>query len=44
MYDFKRNHSLLYYPTVIANNIVYRGNPEPYEVYELICESLTPIP
>lgn len=28
----------------MVNNFVYRGNLEPFEVYELICESLTPQP
>lgn len=38
--SLKKNSSILFYPSVIVNNMVYRGNLEPFEVYELICESL----
>lgn len=40
----KYNNSFFFYPTIIVNGFIYRGNPEPYEVYELICASLTPMP
>ena len=35
--EMKYNNSIVYYPSVVVNNMVYRGNLEPYEIYELIC-------
>jgi hypothetical protein len=40
----KYNNSINYYPAVVVNSFVYRGNLEPHEIYDLICESLTPQP
>jgi hypothetical protein len=28
------------YPSVIVNNVTYRGNMEPYELFEFSCNSL----
>jgi hypothetical protein len=42
--QMKYNSSIVYYPSVIVNSIIYRGNLEPFEVYELLCESLDPQP
>lgn len=30
----------MYYPTIVVNNVTYRGNLQPFEVEELICNSL----
>lgn len=35
---------IMYYPSIVVNNITYRGNLEAYEVHELICNSLTNVP
>lgn len=35
--ELKYTNSILYFPSVIVNNMVYRGNLEPFEVHELIC-------
>lgn len=40
----RNKNGIIYYPSVVVNNIVYRGNLEPVDVFELICESLTPRP
>lgn len=40
----KYNNSILYYPSIVINSIIYRGNLEPYEVFETICSSMTPTP
>lgn len=42
--ELKYNNSILYYPSVVINSIIYRGNLEPYEVFETICESMNPAP
>jgi hypothetical protein len=42
--EMKYNSSIVYFPSVVVNNMVYRGNLEPFEVFELICDSLTPQP
>jgi hypothetical protein len=31
--ELKYNNSILYYPSVVINSIIYRGNLEPYEVF-----------
>lgn len=33
----KYNNSILYYPSIVINSMVYRGNLESYEVFETIC-------
>ena len=30
-------NGIVYYPTVIVNSIIYRGNLQPFEIFELIC-------
>lgn len=42
--ELKYNNSILYYPSIVINSMVYRGNLESYEVFETICESMTPMP
>lgn len=44
MSETKENSSILFFPSVVVNSMVYRGNLEPFEVYELICESLEDTP
>lgn len=39
--QMKYQSSIMYYPSVVVNSIVYRGNTEPFEINELICESLS---
>jgi hypothetical protein len=42
--ELKYNNSILYYPSIVINSIIYRGNLEPFEVFETICESMSPVP
>lgn len=37
LHESRVNSQIIYYPSVVINSIVYRGNLEPFEVYEVIC-------
>lgn len=38
--EIRYKSGILVFPSIIVNNITYRGNLDGLEIFELICESL----
>lgn len=44
MSEQKYASSIMYYPSIVINKMVYRGNLEAHEVFDAICASINPTP